>query len=81
MTCERSEFVTNAYKYSASVANLERMSNLFIRKHIRKHIRLCLRAALVKKNSIAPIKKKCFVFFNRGILCSSPQQTPKKCLF
>ena len=49
MTCERSEFVTNAYKYSASVANFERMSNLFIRKHIRKHIRLCVRAALVKK--------------------------------
>ena len=49
MTCERSEFVTNAYKYSASVANFERMSNLFNRKHIRKHIRLCLRAALVKK--------------------------------
>ena len=35
MTCERSEFVTNAYKYSASVENFERMSNLFIRKHIR----------------------------------------------
>ena len=34
MTCERSEFVTNAYKYSASVANFERMSNIFIRKHI-----------------------------------------------
>ena len=31
MTCERSEFVTNAYKYSAIVANFERMSNLFIR--------------------------------------------------
>ena len=39
MTCERSEFVTNAYRYSASVANFELMSNLFIRKHIRKHIR------------------------------------------
>ena len=49
MTCERSEFVTNAYKYSASVANFERMSNLSIRKHIRKRIRLCVRAALVKK--------------------------------
>ena len=46
MTYERSEFVTNAYKYSAIVANFERMSNLFIRKHIRKHIRLCVRAAL-----------------------------------
>ena len=45
MTCERSEFVTNAYKYSASVANFERMSNLFIREHIRKHIRRCVRAA------------------------------------
>ena len=45
MTCERSEFVTNAYKYSASVANFERMSNIFIRKHIRKRIRLCVRAA------------------------------------
>ena len=32
MTCERLEFVTNACKYSASVANFERMSNLFIRK-------------------------------------------------
>ena len=30
MTCERSEFVTNAYKYSASVANFGRMSNIFI---------------------------------------------------
>ena len=49
MTCERSEFVTNAYKYSASVANFERMSNLLICKHIPKHIRLCVRAALVKK--------------------------------
>ena len=46
MTCERSEFATNAYKYSASVASFERMSNLFIRNHIRKHIRLCVRAAL-----------------------------------
>ena len=46
MTCERSEFVTNAYKYSASVANFERISNIFIRKHIRKQIRLCVRAAL-----------------------------------
>ena len=45
MTCEGSEFVTNAYKYSASVANFERMLNLFIHKHIRKHIRLCVRAA------------------------------------
>ena len=35
MTCERSEFVTSACKYSASVANFERMSNIFIRKHIR----------------------------------------------
>ena len=35
----------HAYKYSASVANFERMSNTFIRKHIRKHIRLCVRAA------------------------------------
>ena len=35
MTCERSEFVTNAYKYSASVANFKRMPNIFIRKHIR----------------------------------------------
>ena len=34
MTCERSEFVTNAYKYPASVANFERMSNIFISKHI-----------------------------------------------
>ena len=76
MTCERSEFATNAYKYSARFANFERMSNLFIRKHIRKHIRLCVRAALVKKNSIAPI-----VFFNRFILCSSPQQTLQKCFF
>ena len=49
MTCERSEFVTNAYKYSASVANFEQMSNLLIRKHIPKHIRLRVRAALVKK--------------------------------
>ena len=49
MTCERSEFVTSAYKYSASVANFVRMSNLLIRKHIPKHIRLCVRAALVKK--------------------------------
>ena len=82
MTCERSEFVTNAYKYSASVVNFGRMSNLFIRKHIRKHIRLCVRAAykLVKKNSIAPIKK-CLVFFNQFILCSAPQQNPQKCLF
>ena len=54
MTCERYEFVTNAYKYSASVANFERMSNLFIRKHIRKHIRLCVRAALVKKITSLP---------------------------
>ena len=44
MTCERSEFVTNAYKYSANVANFERMSNIFIRKHIR----LCVRAALAR---------------------------------
>ena len=49
MTCERSEFVTNAYKYSASVANFEQMSNLLIRKHIPKHIRLRVGAALVKK--------------------------------
>ena len=46
MTCERSEFVTNACKYSAIVANFERMSIIFIRQHIRKHIRLCVRAAL-----------------------------------
>ena len=46
MTSERSDLVTNAYKYSVSVANIERMSNIFIRKHIRKHIRLCVRAAL-----------------------------------
>ena len=45
MTCKRSEIVTSAYKYSASVANFEQISNLFIRKHIRKHIRLCVRAA------------------------------------
>ena len=44
MTCERSEFVINAYKYSASVASFERMTNIFIRKHIRNHIRLCVRA-------------------------------------
>ena len=62
MTCERSEIVTNAYKYSASAANFERMSNLFIRKHIRKHIRPCVRAALVKKNVIAPIKKVFSIF-------------------
>ena len=43
---ERSEFVTNACKYSATVANFERMSIIFIRMHIRKHIRLCVRAAL-----------------------------------
>ena len=49
MTCERSEFVTNAYKYSASVANFERMSNFSIRKHIPRRIRLCVRAALVEK--------------------------------
>ena len=47
MTCERSEFVTNAYKYSG-VANFERMSNIFIRKHIRKYILLCMRAVLLK---------------------------------
>ena len=47
MTCERSEFVTNAYKYTAGVANFERMSNLVIRKHIRKNIRLCVRAIIV----------------------------------
>ena len=35
MTCERSEFFTNAYKHSASVANFGRMSNIFFRKHIR----------------------------------------------
>ena len=46
MTCERSEFDTNAYKYSASVKNFKRMSNIFICKNIRKHIRLCVRAAL-----------------------------------
>ena len=48
MTYERSKFVTNAYKYmySASVANFERMSDIFIWQHIRKHIRLCVRAAL-----------------------------------
>ena len=46
MTCECFEFVTNAYKYSASVANFERMSNIFICKHIRKDIRPCVRAAL-----------------------------------
>ena len=80
MTCERSEFVTSAYKYSASVTNFERMSNLPIRKHIRKHIRLCVRAALVKKIPLLPYKK-CLVFFNRFILCSSPQQTLQKCLF
>ena len=62
MTCERSEFVTNAYKYSASVANFKRMSNLLICKHIPKHIRLCVRAALVKKNPIAPIKKVFSIF-------------------
>ena len=62
MTCERSEFVTSAYKYSASVANFVRMSNLLIRKHIPKHIRLCVRAALVKKKSIAPIKKVFSIF-------------------
>ena len=46
MTSERPDLVTNAYKYSASVANFVRMSNIFIRKYIRKHIRLCVRAAL-----------------------------------
>ena len=32
---ERSEFVTNAYKYSASAAIFERISNILIYKHIR----------------------------------------------
>ena len=45
MNCERSKFVTNAYKYSANVANFVRIANIFIRKHIRKHICLCVRAA------------------------------------
>ena len=45
ITCERYEFVTNAYKYLASVANFERMSNIFTSKHIRKHFRLCVGAA------------------------------------
>ena len=40
---ERSEFVTDAYKYSASVANCERISNILIDKHIRQHIRLSVR--------------------------------------
>ena len=35
MTCERSEFVTNANKYKASVAKVEWITNIFIRKHIR----------------------------------------------
>ena len=39
-------FVTNACKYSASVANFEKMSNIFIHKHIRKHIRICVRTVL-----------------------------------
>ena len=59
MTCERSEFVTNAYKYSASVANFEQMSNLLIRKHIPKH--MC-ESSISKKNSIAPIKKVFSIF-------------------
>ena len=50
MTCERSEFVTKDYKYSASVANFGKMSNIFIRWHIRKHIRLC--ASRVKCDEI-----------------------------
>ena len=35
MTCERSEFVTNAYEDTANVAKFERLSNISIRKHIR----------------------------------------------
>ena len=43
ITCECFEFVTNAYKYSS---NFEKMSNIFIRKHIRKHICRCVRATV-----------------------------------
>ena len=39
-----SKFDTNAYKYLASVADFERMSLIFICKHIRKHICLSVRA-------------------------------------
>ena len=52
MTCERSEFVTNANKYSASVANFERMSNLFIRKHIHKHIRTICGSSITVRGEI-----------------------------
>ena len=34
----RSEFVTNAYEDTANVAKYERLSNIFIRKHIHSNI-------------------------------------------
>ena len=37
MTCERSEFVTNAYEDTAKFAKFERLSNIIsIRKHFRE---------------------------------------------
>ena len=35
MTCERSEFVTNAYEDTANGAKFERWLNISVRKHIR----------------------------------------------
>ena len=35
MTCERTEFVTNAYENTANVAKFERLLNSSVRKHIR----------------------------------------------
>ena len=79
---ERSEFVTNAYKNSASVANFERMSNLFIRKHIRKHIRLCVRAALVKKMFFASANsaKMPFLLSRFPMVCPQFVSFPAECI-
>ena len=35
MTCERTEFVTNAYEDTANVVKFERLLNISVRKHIR----------------------------------------------
>ena len=45
MTCECSEFVTNAYEYLASVANFEKISNIVIRKaHSLEYLPMCERS-------------------------------------
>ena len=55
MTCECSEFVTNAHKYSASVANCERMSNSFVREQhtFQRMLRMLSVAVNFRKHSQA----------------------------